>query len=102
MTDSFIFKTERPWPNARLDRATIIGHTTTNSTKIWVRTGLPGSYKLLVYPTAHKNVSSLRNGFKQVPFDNSKLPKWLTIYSFEVEDFSTDTTYVRLVEGLQP
>ncbi len=102
MTDSFIFKTERPWPNARLDKAAIIGHTTTNSTKIWVRTGLPGSYKLLVYPMAHKNVSSLRSGFKQVPFDSPQLPKWVKIYPFEVKDFSTDTTYVQLVEGLQP
>lgn len=101
MTDSFIFKTERPWPNARLDRAAIIGHTTNNSTKIWVRTGLIGNYKLFVYPMAHKDAASFRSSMKRVPYDNRQFPKWVKVYSFEVKDFSTDATYVQLVDGLQ-
>lgn len=34
---SFYNKTERPWLNARLTNAAIVGHTTETSAKIWVR-----------------------------------------------------------------
>jgi len=34
---SFYDKTSRPWVNARLTNAAIVGHTTTTEAKIWVR-----------------------------------------------------------------
>lgn len=39
---------ERPWPNPRLKNASIIGHTTTNSVRLWLRVDRPGNYWLVV------------------------------------------------------
>src|SRR5687768_7177789 len=102
MTSSFIFKTDRPWPNARLDRAAIIGHTTANSTKIWMRLGLPGSYRLFVYPMANEDAQSFRKRLTRVPFDSPQPTAWVKVYSFDIADFFSDTTFVQLVEDLQP
>jgi alkaline phosphatase D len=102
MTSSFIFKTDRPWPNARLDRAAIIGHTTANSTKIWMRLGLPGSYRLFVYPMANEDAQSFRKRLTLVPFDSPQPTAWAKVYSFDIADFSSDTTFVQVVEDLQP
>ena len=48
--DSFIFKTDRPWPNARLKVAALVGHTTSESVRLWVRTGRLGEFSLFLYP----------------------------------------------------
>ncbi len=45
--DSLAFKTDRPWPNARLKVAAIVGHTTQDSARLWVRTGRPDDFSLL-------------------------------------------------------
>ncbi|MBD1937762.1 alkaline phosphatase D family protein [Microcoleus sp. FACHB-68] len=39
---------ERPWPNPRLKTASIIGHTTTTSVRLWLRVPQPGDYCLVV------------------------------------------------------
>ena len=44
----FYDKLERPWPNNRLERATIIGHTTPVSSRVWVRTKNEGRHHLIV------------------------------------------------------
>ena len=49
-TDSFVFKTDRPWPNARLKVAAIVGHATESTARVWLRTGRPGEFALLVFP----------------------------------------------------
>ena len=41
--DSFVFKTDRPWPNARLKVAAIVGHATESSARVWLRTGRPAN-----------------------------------------------------------
>ncbi len=38
---------QRPWPNSRLDCASIIGHTTPTSTRLWFRASSPGDYWLV-------------------------------------------------------
>jgi len=44
MEHSFVYKNDRPWPNPRLKRAAIVGHTTADSTRLWFRTAAPGDY----------------------------------------------------------
>lgn len=44
----FYDKEDRPWPGPRLTSAAIVGHTTPNSARIWVRAWEPGSYCLVV------------------------------------------------------
>ncbi|MCK5828962.1 MAG: alkaline phosphatase family protein [Methylococcales bacterium] len=45
---SFYHRKSRPWVNEPLDRAVIVGHTTINQTKIWVRMKEQGHYVLLI------------------------------------------------------
>ena len=52
MSNSFVFKSERPWPNARLGEGVIVGHTTATTAKIWIRAWQPGNFSLLCYPRA--------------------------------------------------
>ena len=52
MENSFIYKNDRPWPNNRLNRAAIVGHTTASGTRLWLRTAAPGDYTLLIYSAA--------------------------------------------------
>ena len=54
---TFYNKTERPWLN-RLDRASIVGHTTSNSTKLWVRLKKKGTYFLVLSEFSLKNILS--------------------------------------------
>lgn len=39
---------KRPWPNPRLDRGSIIGHTTASSVRLWFRVSEAGRYWLVV------------------------------------------------------
>ncbi len=102
MTTSFIYKTERPWPNARFSVGVIIGHTTTDACKIWVRTGAIGKYVLVIYPAAIDTDGALRRSLSAVPFPG--IPKTMTkhfkAYAIEINDFSSDTTFVQSVDKL--
>lgn len=49
MKNSFVNKPERPWPNPYLEIAAIVGHTTTQSSRLWFRTHTPGHYQVLVF-----------------------------------------------------
>jgi alkaline phosphatase D len=102
--NSFIFKNDRPWPNPRLKRAAIVGHTTHDSVRLWFRTANPGNFTLLLYPIQSKAAQDvIFNGFKQVPYGQlDELPAAVRKISFTVDDFSHDTTYVQDVNGLTP
>lgn len=52
MKHSFVNKPERPWPNPYLEVAAIVGHTTTESSRLWFRTHHPGRYRVLVFALA--------------------------------------------------
>jgi alkaline phosphatase D len=49
---------DRPWINARLTSASIIGHTTHNEARLWVRVWAPGKYALLLSTEAIPQGSS--------------------------------------------
>lgn len=102
MTDSFVFKTERPWPNARMREGVIVGHTTATSAKIWLRTGQTGSFMLLFYPTKMSSAAAFRQQLRRVPFDPRNLPGGVGKVQFSVNDFSSDTTSVQTLAELLP
>lgn len=102
MTNSFIYKTERPWPNARLREGVIVGHTTATTSKIWVRTGQPGNFSLLFYPTNMDGADVFRQQLRHVPFDAIvNLPAGVRQTQFAT-DFSSDTTTVQTLTDLHP
>lgn len=45
---TFYDSEDRPWPNERLSNAAIVGHTTSKTTKIWVRMKLEGEFWLIL------------------------------------------------------
>lgn len=102
MSNSLVFKDIRPWPNQLLDRACIVGHTTADACRIWVRVADLGDFTLLVYP-AHKDPGqALAEGFRAVPYTKmDTLPAWVQHYPFSVHDETHDTTHVIEVSGLQ-
>lgn len=102
MTNSFTYKTERPWPNARFREGVIVGHTTAHSSKLWVRTGSLGKFSLLVYPIKKDSGKKYRRSLREIPFPvaTRTFAKYVQAFNFEVLDFSSDTTYVQLVDNL--
>jgi alkaline phosphatase D len=103
MENSFIFKNDRPWPNSRLKRTAIVGHTTHDSVRLWFRTASPGDYTLLLYPNppAKREEDAIFAGFRQVPYrELDRLPVQVKKIPFTVADYSTDTTYVLDIDGL--
>ncbi len=44
---AFYDREDHPWRNPLLERTAIIGHTTTNTCKVWVRVRAEGKYKIL-------------------------------------------------------
>ncbi|MCY4487795.1 MAG: alkaline phosphatase D family protein [Deltaproteobacteria bacterium] len=108
--DSFVFKTDRPWPNARLKVAAIIGHATSDSARVWLRTGRPGEFSLLVYPREAALASSageagLRAALSAAPLpleDASAVLPEMRREDFEIADYAADTTRVVELRGLAP
>lgn len=45
---TFYDREDRPWPSQRLTSSAIVGHTTTRTSRIWLRAWAPGSYCLIV------------------------------------------------------
>ena len=108
-SDSFAYKTDRPWPNPPLRCAAIVGHTTPTSARIWLRTGSTGSFTLLLYPQAEAldtdARAALRESLSQVPLaaeDAADLVSGARREEFAIEDREADTTVVIDVEGLEP
>lgn len=103
MNNSLVFKDIRPWPNQLLDRAAIVGHTTSDSCRLWVRVSKLGDYILIVYPAKKDPEDALFNGFREIPYSKmGALPSWVKQYDFPVYNYDHDTTHVVPVEGLDP
>ena len=111
-SDSFIFKTDRPWPNARLKVAAIVGHATSERMRLWLRTGRPGNFSLFLYP---RNVAvspsgseaaekRLQAALSMVPLTLKEAKAWLPRMrrtDFEIADFAADTIKVLDLEKLE-
>ena len=109
MTDSFAFKTDRPWPNPTLEVGAIVGHATPTSARLWMRTGRTGRFALLVFPQEEiadaAERAAMRDRLGQVPLsvdDASALVPGARREDFAVEDLDSDTTVVLDLDGLAP
>ena len=107
-SDSFVFKTDRPWPNARLKTAAIVGHTTSASARLWFRVGRPGRFSLLLYPYEslsgpNNTEKSLKSKLGTVPLtleDAKNLLQAVRQENFEIENYENDTIQVVDLEDL--
>ena len=108
--DSLVFKSDRPWPNPRLRVGAIIGHATPAFVRMWLRTGSPGRFTLLLYDCAEAVGSaavraSLRARLGVAPFSVEEAGEVLRAsrsVAFEVPDYASDTTHVLDISGLDP
>ena len=108
--DSLVFKSDRPWPNSRLRVGAVIGHATSTSVRMWFRTGSPGRFTLLLYDCSEAIGSSavrtsLRSRLAAVPISDEETRDILEadrMVSFSVLDYSSDTTHVLDIDGLDP
>ncbi len=109
MSDSFVFKTDRPWPNPPLKVAAIVGHSTPATARLWLRTGRTGQFTLLLY--AREEIAdaaagaALREGLGQVPLsldDAAALVPGARQVDFTIANRDSDTTTVLDLEGLAP
>ncbi len=108
--DSFVFKTDRPWPNARLKVAAIVGHATQDSARVWLRTGRPGEFAMLLYRwdaaiESAGGEAALRLALNCVPLPldaASDMLPGMRREDFEVGGYETDTTHVVDLTGLDP
>src|SRR5688500_8365597 len=102
MADLHFYDAEdRPWPNQRLSSASILGHVTARSIKIWVRARDPGTYYLLVDRRA------LAGGPQPDSFDGTNVldavGQPIAERAFRLAlGFETDNTAVVEVDGLTP
>ena len=112
--DLSFFNNIKPWPNERLEKAVIIGHTTINSSKIWARVGCQGSYLLVlcqddfllnenakVELNSSAILSSEKGQLTEIPFFSSFEMKFSgeTDFTgvFEVNNLVPDTRYYYLL-----
>ena len=108
--DSFVFKTDRPWPNPRLTTAAVVGHATERSVRLWLRTGQRGRFTLLLYSpeqtsAAHSDETELKAVISAVPLELPEVAaalRGVRREGFEIEDYASDTTYVVDLENLDP
>ena len=110
-TDSFVFKADRPWPNRRLKLAAIVGHATDRSVRLWLRTGRPGAFSVLLYEPeggaarSADEDSALRDALGASPLFPSDLEPLLGTVrqeDLQVDGHDADTTCVLDVGGLEP
>ena len=108
--DSLVFKSDRPWPNARLRVGAIVGHATSESVRMWLRTGGPGRFTLLLYDCGEAMGSSsvrasLRAALGRVPVSAEEagdILSALRAVPFEVSGYAHDTTRVLDIGDLGP
>lgn len=107
--DSFVYKTDRPWPNPPLRVGAIVGHATPASTRLWLRTGRTGEFSLLLYPRDRfadaASRRELRERLARVPLTVEEALALLPGSSrtdFNIEDADSDTTTVLDLENLTP
>ena len=107
--DSFVLKTDRPWPNPPLEIGAIVGHATLDSVRLWLRTGRTGQFTLLLSTrdaTLDADATAaLREGLGGVPRsldDAQALVADSRRIDFDIEDFDSDTTVVLDLDDLSP
>lgn len=102
LEDSFVHKADRPWPNARLKTAAVVGHATSTSVRLWFRTGRPGRFCVVVYPLDRARAVRARLRAVPVPLRTllAQLPRARS-WEFSVEDYRTDTTHVADIPALE-
>ena len=93
---AFYDREDHPWRNPLLERTAIIGHTTINTCKVWVRVRAAGKYKIVC--SSDKKDLSLLNlttidtlKSSEKPLDISKDNDFTGV--FELDRLDPDTTY---------
>ena len=100
----FYDREDRPWPNARLSQAAIVGHTTETTSRIWVRVKNEGTYWLAVTeqpietPSATRVDQTHETG-PRLRVNDTDIPARLDSRRFEN---ATDRTALFDVQGLSP
>lgn len=103
MNTEYIYRSERSWPNKRFSIGAIVGHTTSTSCRLWIRTASCGDYTLIVYQKAEEGTKGdLFTGFKTVPYMINRLPRNVKQIDFKIENFDKDTTHVLDLDKLKP
>ena len=107
--DSFVYKTDRPWPNPSLTIAAIVGHTTPTTVRLWLRTGRTGRLSLFLYPQAEISDAAARADFRErlsrVPLaldEAQRLLPGTRREDFAIESLDSDTTTVLDLTDLLP
>ncbi len=112
MTDTFVNKPERPWPNPYLEVAAIVGHTTATSSRVWFRTHTAGRFQVLLFNLDHVSSESIDYTLKantptlqlfqdMVSFATPNTPHALQTCLL-LTDEQTDTTAVADFTNLTP
>jgi len=111
MTDRVTDNPERPWPNPLLEVGAIIGHTTSTTCRLWLRTHVAGNFALLVFCPA-AGTDPIKTLLKQVPLpplstlltelgNLCQEPVQMEAFTTPLpEDDSADTTRVVDLNGL--
>lgn len=103
MSNSFTYKTERPWPNHRLKIGAVVGHTTATTCRLWIRTGDIGEYTVLVYPNLRAGeLGDFLRVLKKVPYDIATSRQPFIPHKVSIKNFGTDTTHVLDLQDLSP
>ncbi len=108
---SFVYRGERPWPVPRLKKASIVGHTTADSSKIWFRTAELGDFRVVVNPQGEPHQSEQASAaLDNIKLSDDELNQVIEgcskdggqSHPFSVSDYADDTTYVVSLANLQP
>lgn len=108
--DSLVFRADRPWPNPRLRVGAIVGHATSTSVRLRVRTGRPGEFSLVLYDYGETFSSPVARRELRAALGVTPLPVGEAVlrvpaarrFDFSVADYETDTTHVLDLDGLDP
>jgi alkaline phosphatase D len=100
---TFYDREDRPWPNARLTNAAIVGHTTDTTVRLWARVYEEGTYCLLVSETPINTAGQPRLGATDVELvlEDGTVEVLPGLYWSLDFRFATDLTATFEVDGLQ-
>ncbi|MCP5002519.1 MAG: hypothetical protein GY941_00985 [Planctomycetes bacterium] len=98
--ENYIGKNDRPWPNSRLKRAAIIGHTDSTNTRLWFRTASKGKFTVLIYERPD-GVDITFRSFNNNPYRLDLMPGEVRRVPFSITDWDTDTTHVIPIDNLK-
>ena len=110
MSDSLVFRSDRPWPNPRLKTGAIIGHANSTSVRLWIRTARPGDFALLLYRWERGMASgaagrALGEALSAVPLSLEEAvlrSSALRHVEFAIPNYDADTTHVLNLNDLSP